>query len=184
MPPADVRRATWAAIPHDELELPYANFQQQTTDWLELAQRQHAMYALLEVDVTRARAAIRAHRVRTGRPLAFNAYVTGCFARAVAADPRVAAIRHGRRRLLVFRDVDVALPVESDVEDQAIPVPHIIRRADRKTLDVISGEISAGAAGPVPYPTGRRLLGAWLLVPAWLRRHILGLILSDARPCS
>lgn len=175
------RRVSSADLPADGLELSWARFQEQTTDWLELAQRRHAMHALLEIEVTQARRAIRAFRRRSGRGLSFNAYLVGCFARAVAADPRVAAVRHGRGRLLVFPDVDVALPVESDVEDEAIPVPHIVRDAERKPLSVISAEISAGAAGPVPYATGRRLMGLWLLLPGWLRRRILALILSDAR---
>jgi hypothetical protein len=175
------RRISAADVPSDGLELPWARFQEQTGDWLALAQAQHAVHSLLEVDVTEARARIRAFRARTGQPLAFNAYITACFARAIAADPRVAALRHGRRRLLVFRDVDVALPVESDVEDEVIPVPHIVRAAQRKTPAQVSREISLGASGPVPYATGRRLMGVWLLLPAGLRRRILRFVLSDAR---
>jgi hypothetical protein len=168
-------------IPAAGLELRLADYQAQIIDWLALAQARHAMHSLLEVEVTRARAAIRGFRARTGRPLSFNAYVTGCFARAIAADPRIAAMRHGRRRLLVFAEVDVALPVESEVEGEPIPVPHIVRRADGKPLDVISEEITADVRGPVPYAWARRLMGAWLLLPAWLRRRLLGLILADAR---
>jgi hypothetical protein len=161
--------------------LPWPSFQEQTGDWLTLAQEQHTVHSLLEVDVTEARRRIRAFRARTGRPLSFNAYLTSCFARAVAADPAIAAMRHGRRRLLVFGDVDVALPVESDVEDEAIPVPHIVRAAQAKSPTRISREISALASGPVPYATGRRLMGSWLALPAWLRRRLLRLVLSDAR---
>jgi pyruvate/2-oxoglutarate dehydrogenase complex dihydrolipoamide acyltransferase (E2) component len=181
MPAADERRDSTLASAPDGKELPWAHFQQQTSDWLALAQARHAMHALLEVDVTEARRRIKDRRARTGRPLSFTAYITACLARAVAADPRVAAMRHGRRRLLVFGDVDVALPVESEVEDEPIPVPHIVRSAQRKPLETISGEISEYVAGPVPYATGRRLMGAWVRLPAWLRRRVLALVLADAR---
>ncbi len=181
MSPLRERRVTADDIPADGLELPWAHFQQQTADWLELAQSQHSMHTLLEVDVTAARAAIREHRVKTGRPLSFNAYVVGCFARAIAADPRVGAVRHGRRKLLVFSSVDVAMPVESEVEDEPIPVPHLIRGAERKSLERISAEISGGAAGPVPYAGTRRLMGVWTLLPGRLRRALLRLVLSDGR---
>lgn len=168
-------------IPREGLELRWAHFQEQTSDWLALGQARHAMHALLEVDVTEARARIRAFRARTGRSLSLTAYLTGCLARAIAADPRVGAMRHGRRRLLVFPDVDVTLPVESGIENEPIPVPHIVRAAQRKPLELISREIASSAAGPVPYATSRRLLGAWLMVPAWLRRRLLSLVLADAR---
>lgn len=82
----------------------------------------------------------------------------------------------------MFRDVDVALPVESDVEDEAIPVPHIVRAAQRKPLEDLSREISARAHGPVPYATGRRWLGLWLMLPAWLRRRIIRLVLPRGQP--
>jgi hypothetical protein len=163
------------------VELPFPRFQEQTIDWLELEQRRHAVHSLIEVDVAAARASIRAFRARSGAPLSFTAYLIGCLARAIDHDRRMAAIRHGRRRMLVFDEVDVALPVESDVENEAIPVPHIIRRANRKSLSEISREIRDGSRGPVPYATGRRYLAAWLLLPAWLRRRMLGLVLADAR---
>lgn len=175
------RRGSDSKLPDEGLELPWAHFQQQTSDWLELAQRSHAMHALVEVDVTHARAAIRAFRSRRRQPLSFNAYLIGCLARAIAAEPRVAAVRHGRRRLLVFPDVDVALPVESDVEAEAIPVPHIVRAAQRTSLTSISRQISAGVSGPVPYAHLRRLLGLWLLLPGGLRRRLLGAVLADGR---
>jgi hypothetical protein len=161
--------------------VPYPRFQEQTIDWLELAQRRHAMQALIELDITAARAAIRDARRRTGEPLGFTAYLVACLARSVAADRRIAALRHGRRRLMVFRDVDVAMPVESDVESEAIPVPHIIRRADQKSLTRLSREIAGAASGPVPYAVGRRALGIWLLLPAWMRRRAMAMILADAR---
>jgi len=152
-----------------------------TADWLALGQQRHATYALLEVDVGSARAAIRARRKRTGQPLGFNAYLVACFARAIGADPRVAALRHGRRRLLVFPHVDVAMSVEHVLEGEDIPVPHVIRAADRLSLEAIDRQIAAGASGSAPYPLGRRLLPAWLLLPARLRRLVMVRLLADAR---
>jgi hypothetical protein len=160
--------------------LPWPRFQEMTADWLELGQRRHAAYALLEVDVTRARSAIRARRARTGRPLGFNAYLVACFARAIAADPRIGALRHGRRRLLVPPTVDVAFPVEHEVEGWDIPVPHIIRAADRRSLESIDRAVAGGAVSSPPYARGRRLLPLWLLLPGWLRRGFMARYLANA----
>jgi hypothetical protein len=160
--------------------LPYARFQAQTTDWLAVAARRHAFHVLLEVDVSRARAAIRAHRARTGERLSFTAYIVGCLARAVAEDRRVQAMRHGRRGLIVFHDVDVVVPVQRDLEGDEIPVPHVVRAADTKDLSRITLEISGAVQSPVPFALGRRLLRLWLIVPAVARRALLAAYLSDA----
>ncbi|HEY6012791.1 MAG TPA: hypothetical protein VIU37_02245, partial [Candidatus Limnocylindrales bacterium] len=62
--------------------VPVPRAQRQIGDWLVQAARRHTMHALLEVDVTDARRAIRAARARTGEPLSFTAYVVACLARA------------------------------------------------------------------------------------------------------
>lgn len=177
MPP----RPTVDPPPDDGFEiLPYARFQDQTTDWLAVAARRHAFHVLLEADVARARTAIRARRARTGERISFTAYIVGCLARAVAEDRRIQAIRHGRRRLVVFHDVDVVVPVQRDLEGDEIPVPHVVRAADTKDLSRISLEIGGAVASPVPFARGRRLLRPWLLVPAVARRLLLAAYLSDA----
>jgi hypothetical protein len=49
--------------------VPFPRLQPQMVDWLERMHRQHAFHALLELDVTDARAAIRAYRARTATGL-------------------------------------------------------------------------------------------------------------------
>lgn len=178
---ADVTARGASRPPEEPQALPWPRFQEMTADWLALGQRRHAMVALLEVDVGQARAGIRAWRSRHGRALGFNAYIVACFARAVAAEPRIAALRHGRRRLLVFPAVDVAMPIEHELEGEAIPVPHVIRAADRLPLEDVADRIAMGVHGAVPYPGARRALRLWLLLPAWLRRGLLARYLADAR---
>ena len=78
--------------------VPFPKLQHQMIDWLGLMHRQHTVRALLELDVTGARQAIRAHRARTGEGLSFTAFVIACFARAIDEDKRMHAYRKGRGR--------------------------------------------------------------------------------------
>lgn len=130
------------------VELPPAR--RSTAGYLDLYWWKHSIYALLEVDVTKARAAVADHRARTGEVLSFTGYLTYCLSRAVAADRSVQACRRGRRQLAVFDDVDVFLPVERHGPDGDVAVPHVIRRADRKGLLEIHREIRSAQSGPVP----------------------------------
>jgi pyruvate/2-oxoglutarate dehydrogenase complex dihydrolipoamide acyltransferase (E2) component len=150
-------------------------------DWLGLMHRQHTVHALLEVDVTDARRAIREHRARTREGLSFTAFVVANLARAVDEDRHMHAYRRGRSRLVVFDDVDVTVLVETDVEGAKIPFPHIVRAANRKTAASIHEEIRAAQAAGAPYEAGRRWLPLWLLVPGFLRERIWAMVLADPR---
>ena len=94
--------------------MPLPPLQHQGMDWLELMHRQHTMRALIEVDVTAARQAIRDYRVRTGAPLSLTAFLIACLARAIDADRAMQAYRLGRRQLVLFADVDVTTMVERE----------------------------------------------------------------------
>lgn len=159
--------------------VPVPRAQRQIGDWLVLAARRHTMHALLEVDVTDARREIRAARARTGEPLSFTAFVVACLARAIDEDKAMHAHRKGRGELVLFDDVDVAVAVEHRVERARIPVPHIIRAANRKTPTAITREISGAVDEPDPYGSLRRLLPGWLVVPGPVRRLFLSIWLGD-----
>ena len=160
---------------------PFPRSQHQMVDWLGLMHRQHTVHALLEVDVTDARRAIREHRARTGAGLSFTAFIVANLARAVDEDRRMHAYRRGRDRLVLFDDVDVTVLVETDVEGARIPFPHIVRAANRKAAGQIHDEIRAAQAAGAPYEAGRRWLPLWLLVPGFLRERIWAMVLSDPR---
>ncbi len=161
--------------------VPVALAQRQIGDWLDIAARRHTMHALLELDVTDARRAIREERAATGAPLSFTAFVVACLARAIDEDKVMHAHRKGRRELVLFDDVDVTVVVERIIGGARIPVPHIVRAASRKSPAQISREISGAAAGVVPYERARRFLPLWLLVPGVFRRAIVSRLLADPR---
>ncbi len=69
---------------------------------LELSWTPHAIYGLLDVDVTVARKIFAGHKERTGESLSFTAFLTCCLARAVEEDKGVQAYLKGRRQLVLF----------------------------------------------------------------------------------
>jgi pyruvate/2-oxoglutarate dehydrogenase complex dihydrolipoamide acyltransferase (E2) component len=138
-------------------------------DGLEVGARRHMVHALVEVDVTRARALIRERAQATGRKLSFTAFVVACVARAVDENKLAHAYRDWRDRLVLFADVDVATLVESHVD--RVAVPHVIRAANRKAVDQIHDEIRKVQAEPAAskQSTGW-LVRASPFVPSPLRR--------------
>jgi pyruvate/2-oxoglutarate dehydrogenase complex dihydrolipoamide acyltransferase (E2) component len=119
-------------------------------DGLQVGARRHMVHALVEIDVTRARRILAARRTATGEALSFTAFIIAAAARAIAEHRRLNAYRDWRNRLVLFDDVDVATLVEFEVD--RVAVPHVIRSANRKSVQEIHDEIRAVQARPARSP--------------------------------
>lgn len=115
-------------------------------DALEVGVRRHMVHALLELDVTRARARIREREANAGERFSFTAFVVASLARAVDADRRLHAYRDWRGRLVLFDEVDVVTLIESEID--AVAIPHVVRAANRRTFREIHEEIRRIQADP------------------------------------
>ena len=125
------------------------------------------MHGLLEADVTGARRLIREEADRTGERLSFTAFLIGCLARAVEENREVQAFRKGKRRIIVFDEVDVATLVEVDAGGTRVPVFRVIRDAARKSPWEIHREILAARSGGAELDLLRRRIrwARWLPGP-------------------
>jgi pyruvate/2-oxoglutarate dehydrogenase complex dihydrolipoamide acyltransferase (E2) component len=134
------------------------------------------VHGLIEVDVTRPRQLIRQLRARSGERLSLTGFVAACVARAVAQHPEVHAVRSWRGNLIVFRDVDISLPIEHDVEGLPVGTPYVVRAANRKTLSEIHAEIRAAQAAPPPTHRHHRL---YARLPGIVRRGFWWVLLRS-----
>ena len=123
--------------------VPYPKIRRWMAAMFRSVQHKPMIHGLLEVDVTRARAFLREHQATTGESLSFTAFLAACLAKAVDEHKAVQARRLSSKRLIVFDEVDVYLPIERDVAGQKHIMPSIIRAANRKTFREIHYEIRA-----------------------------------------
>lgn len=110
--------------------------------------RKHMVSALLEVDVTAAREQVR-RAVREGLDVGFMAWLVGEIGSAIGEDPAVQAMRRGRRSLVVFDGVDIAVTVERRVDGVRVPLVTVIRDVQAKDAAAVQGELRAAKAMPV-----------------------------------
>ena len=135
------------------------------------AGRRSNVHGLVELDVTDARDAVRSIEGETGEAPSFTAFLVNCLARAVDDHPDVNAYRDWRGRLHVFDDVDVNVLVETTVGGERIGVPHVLRRANDRSLRSLHDEIRAAQASADPTALSRWAeLG--LRLPGPLRRLV------------
>lgn len=159
---------------------PFPRERHDIVDALEVGVRRHMVHALLELDVTRARALVREHAARTGERLSFTAFVVASLARAIDADRRLHAYRDWRGRLVLFDEVDVVTLVEP--EAGAVAIPHVVRRANRRTLRDVHEElrrVQAEPASSAQRSGALRRLSA--VTPGFLRRLFLRVLRRSPR---
>jgi pyruvate/2-oxoglutarate dehydrogenase complex dihydrolipoamide acyltransferase (E2) component len=113
---------------------------------------------LVELDVTAARSYIHNLKETTGESLSFTGWVMKCIGQAVREHKHVHAMRKGRRKLIVFDDVDISIAVERVTGDgdnrlETLPMPYIVRRANQKSVREIHNEIRAAQAEPTETDT-------------------------------
>ncbi|HHF55460.1 MAG TPA: dehydrogenase [Thermoplasmatales archaeon] len=104
------------------------------------SRRKHIIHSLVEADVTEARRKIREYK-KKGTDISFTAWFIKCFVEAMKEEKMLNSIRHGKRKIVIFEDVDVALPIEREFEDETRPVAYIIRQANEKSIEEITQEI-------------------------------------------
>ena len=121
--------------------VPYPKMRRWMAAMFRSVQHKPMIHGLLEVDVTRAREFLRDQKAKTGESLSFTAFLTTCLAQAVDENKAVQARRFGSKRLILFDEVDVYLPIEHDMAGQKQVIPYIVRAANRKTVREIHQEI-------------------------------------------
>ena len=168
-------------------EISYPSSRQLTFDVGRIGVGKHHVRALLEVDVTEARRIIKQSR-HTGRKISFTAWLIKVIADCVALHPPIAGVNDAKRnKVLVFEDVDLSIVVEKTVDGARVPLPYVIRKADKKTFCQIHDEIESAKSQPVE-GEGNYILGEeqstpgmklFVRLPQWLRLILMRLLVLN-----
>ncbi len=148
--------------------------------------RKHHIKALFELDVTEARRKMSELEL-SGEKISFNAWLIKCISEAITRYPLIHGIRSGKGKAVIYEDVDVSIMVERELKGEKVPLPFIIRRANRKNSTEISREIEAAKsqniAGEEDYVLGdsknRLLMKLYYLLPGFLRSLSWKIILRN-----
>jgi pyruvate/2-oxoglutarate dehydrogenase complex dihydrolipoamide acyltransferase (E2) component len=171
--------------PHDTLTYPDSRIG--TLDLGRIAARRHHVAGLLEVDVTSLLAYIRALK-KEGVRVSFFAWITKVVGDAIAENRYIHAAALGRKKLVVFEDVDISIIVEREVQGQKVPIPLLIRNTNTKAAQAIYEEIRqsqfteiAGEQDYVMSDVGytRGAMRLYYSLPQWMRIRALNWIMKS-----
>lgn len=142
-----------------------------------LGRRRHIVHGLIEVDVTDARQSIREVEQKTGEKLSFTAFVIYCLSRAIEEHPHVHAYRDWRNRLVIYDDINITAMFEVEFGPKKVPMPHIFRATNRKSLMQIHHELRD--VQNKPHASVESKFMRWFLyLPAFLRRGFYWLVMK------
>jgi pyruvate/2-oxoglutarate dehydrogenase complex dihydrolipoamide acyltransferase (E2) component len=101
----------------------------------------HYVYALLELNVSATRTKIRKARNIDSTKISFTGWLLKAIGETIKQQKEVAAFRYGRRKLMIFDDIDISIVVEKDLDGYKVPIPLVIRKINEKTISDITNEI-------------------------------------------
>lgn len=135
--------------------------------------RPHTIYGLGEADVTEALAAMRRIERQLRVAVSLHAFILYCFVQAAREHP-VAQTYRRRNKLITFEDIDVLTPIDKRLPNGVrIPVGHIVRAAQTKTLAQINWELRQAVNAPdLEDDSAVRMRRRFARMPALVRRWI------------
>jgi len=156
---------------------PIRNF---VLDVMHEGRRKNIINLVMQADVDRIVSRLDELSANESARISLTCAVTNALLQALALHPQLNAYRLGRSRLVIFEDVDLSFTVEREVDGALLPIPCIVRAANRKSAAEIHAELQAaktalmGAAGPMSALEKR-----FFLSPRWLRRIVWFFIRRD-----
>ncbi len=146
-----------------------------TMDVCDIGLRKHHISAFIEVDVTASRSKIKEYRKQKAA-ISFFAWLIKVISITLKEHECIAGYLRGKRKLLIFDDINVSVAVEKQVNGSKVPVPLVIEKANEKSIEEIAGIISAAKAQSfttkdiVLHSKAGRAERLYYLLPGFIRR--------------
>ena len=112
-----------------------------TFDICSVGIQKHKVAAMLEIDVSESREKIKKLRNKTNR-ISFTAWLIKVISLTIKNHEFAAGYLLGKRKVLVFNDINVSIAIEKKLNGHKIPIPLIIEKANEKSIEIITQQIS------------------------------------------
>ncbi|WP_147803293.1 2-oxo acid dehydrogenase subunit E2 [Alkalicoccus halolimnae] len=150
------------------------------------SKRKHYIRALIELDVTDARQLIL-EKKKQKQNVSFNAWFIKCISKTVEECKELHGVRKGKKKVVIFEDIDISIMIEREVEGEKVPLPYVIRKTNEKEMAEIHEEIKAAQAqavdGEGDFVLGEKknayLMKAYYAMPGFARGFVWKKIIGD-----
>ncbi|UCD00727.1 MAG: 2-oxo acid dehydrogenase subunit E2 [Promethearchaeota archaeon] len=156
-----------------------------TLDFLALGDNKHYVKGLIEYDVTEGLNKIRDHEKNTGEKISLTAWLLICIGHAASEYKEVHSMMLGKKKIIIFDDVDISITVEKNANGVKSPMPLVVRKTNKKTVKQISDEIRIAQSEQVDEATVlgnhdiKKKVKYYLSLPKFFRRFLIKRRLRD-----
>lgn len=157
-----------------------------TFDTVAVGLDKHHIKALIELDVTDARKKLSDLKKKNVK-ISFTSWLIKCISEAIVQFDRMHGVKKGKREVIIFKDIDISILIEREIQGQKVPLPYVIRKTNEKSIEQIYEEIKIGQQLPIN-DEGDNVLGErkssglmklYYMMPGFLRRLALKTIVRS-----
>lgn len=151
-----------------------------TFDTVAVGLEKHHIKALIELDVTQARKKMSDLKKQNVK-VSFTSWLIKCISEATAQFNEIHGVKKGKRNVIIFKDIDISILIEREIQGQKVPLPYVIRNTNEKSIAQICEEIKVGKNMPIN-DLGDNVLGerkntslmkVYYMMPGFVRRLLL-----------
>ena len=113
-----------------------------TADVCAIGMQKHHIAGLLEIDVSASREKIKQYKKERKTAISFTAWLIKVISQTIKDYETVAAYLEGKRKILIFDDINISMIVEKNLNGQKIPIPLVIEKANERSIESISKQIT------------------------------------------
>lgn len=113
-----------------------------TIDVCEMGKRKHHVTGLIELDVSKSRKKIQEYNKNCSRKISFTSWMISVISFTIHQHETSSAYLKGKNELMIFEDINVSVIVEKDLNDQKVPIPLLIEKANELSIEMISKQIN------------------------------------------
>jgi len=169
------------------IKKPYTKYRKNIEIITKEGWRKKRFSSLLEIDVTNTRNIIKKYKDTKGFKISFTGWIIKCVAQTMSEYKEFNSYKHGNSKILIFDDVDVAIPVERSFDGKTRPMAYILRKTNEKSVIEITNEIRAVQSQKIDEST--QVLGGKiskfekiaLNAPIFLKKFIIWLLNDNAK---
>ena len=111
-----------------------------TNDVCSIGLTKHHIAALIEIDVSVSRGKIKELNKRNNK-ISFTAWLIKVISLTIKNYENVSSYLLGKRKIMVFDDINVSMLVEKDLNGERVPIPLLIERAHELDIESIAAQI-------------------------------------------
>jgi pyruvate/2-oxoglutarate dehydrogenase complex dihydrolipoamide acyltransferase (E2) component len=111
-----------------------------TIDVCQMGKKKNHVAVFLEIDVTKSREKIRRYKKEGGK-ISFLAWLIKVIGQSVNENKSTTAFLQGKRKTIIFNDINISLMIEKELNGEKFPLPVLIEKANTLKIETITKEL-------------------------------------------